>query len=278
MIFSRFLFVICLLATVVPAFSQSAPSGLKLSVSATLTSDGETISKGMIWRVFADKQSADGKLTIVESASGGSTAFRLPTGTYFVHAGFGRASATKRITLNDEDQSVNLVIDAGGLILKAESEGSKIDSKDLLFSVFSFERDEDGKRELIARNIRPNRLVRLNAGTYHVESTYGKINASVRADLEVNAGEVTRATLQHHGAKVMLKLVTRRGGNPLANTAWTVLTEQGEKVFESNAVSPSLVLSEGRYEASVRNGDQTYIHNFDVKAGKNANVEVLIGS
>jgi len=75
---------------------------------------------------------------------------------------------------------------------------------------------------------------------------------------------------------VKLRFVSRKGGAPIANSAWTVLSSDGEKLFESNKLSPLLVLAEGIYEASVRNGDEVYVKNFEVKTGRNATVEVLL--
>ena len=43
--------------------------------------------------------------------------------------------------------------------------------------------------------MKPNTVVRLNAGTYHVVSTYGAVNAVIRADIRVEAGKLTEATV-----------------------------------------------------------------------------------
>lgn len=263
------------------ALAPSASSGSagvthRLSLTAKLTEKGAAIERGLAWRVFGTVKGTDGKLPLVASGKGGSQTIDLPTGTFLVHAAFGRASATKRVTVAKGGVAETFVLDAGGLSLNALADNTKIDPNYLHFSIYDIEQDEDGNRALIVRKVRPNRIVRLKAGTYHVVSTYGDINASVRADLEVNAGEVTKAVLQHRGAEVSLKLVLRKGGDPVANTAWTILSKDGEKLFNSNAVAPRLVLSEGSYEASVRNGDQVYIHNFDVETGRNIEVEVLL--
>ena len=90
------------------------------------------------------------------------------------------------------------------------------------------------------------------------------------------AGQVTQAVLQHRGAGISLRLVSRPGGDPIANTAWSVFTEDGDKVFTSRLVSPFLILAEGAYEAVVRNGDDDYRRTFVVRSGKNARIEVLL--
>lgn len=248
----------------------------RLSLVAKLTSDGEAISRGLVWRVFGGTPDGDGKLPLIATAQGGSAAFDLPTGTYLVHATFGRAGATKKVALSAEPASEEFVLQAGGLELTATTKGDPISKKDLRFSVYELEQDEDGNRKLIALNVAADKVVRLNAGTYHVLSRYGTINATVRADLQVKAGEVTKATLQHRGAKVGLRLVSKFGGDPIANTAWAIFTQDGEKVFESTNIAPTIILAEGNYEAAVRHGEDTVRRGFKVVSGENIRVEILL--
>ena len=44
-------------------------------------------------------------------------------------------------------------------------------------------------------------VIRLPEGTYHVVSTYGDSNAIQRADVKVETGKVTDATLHHRAAQ-----------------------------------------------------------------------------
>lgn len=245
-----------------------------LQLTAQLTHDGKPIKHGMTWRVFGDREDSEGKLPMIASAEGGSAQFQLPTGTYLVHAAFGRAGATKRVSLDANGSSETFVLQAGGLELNATADGKEIDKQRLRFSIYELEQDEEGERKLIALNVAADKIIRLNAGTYHVLSRYGTINATVRADLEVKAGKVTRAVLQHRGAQVSMRLVSEAGGAPIANTAWTVFTNDGEKVFESTNIAPTLVLAEGGYEAAVRYGDRTFRKSFSVGSGTPIELEV----
>jgi len=258
-----------------PAAEGFGPSA-RLSLAAKLNTEGEPITRGMVWRVFGTVASEEGKLPLIATAQGGSAAFDLPTGEYLVHATFGRAGATKKVTLRGEAISEEFVLQAGGLQLTAKTEGDPLDPKHLRFSIYELEQDEEGRRKLIALNVAADKVVRLNAGTYHVLSRYGTINATVRADLQVKAGQVTKATLQHRGAKVALRLVSKFGGDPIANTSWAVFTEDGEKVFESNSIAPIMVLAEGNYEAAVRHGEDAVRRTFQVKTGENIRVEILL--
>ena len=280
-----FLMALCIAASAQQAALEYAPGQspletnrpvYQLNLNASLVPDGDPVKRGMIWRVFKNKPDGEGKLPLIATARGGVTSIGLNAGTYLVHAAFGRAGASKRIDIGGEDHAESFVLQAGGLELNAETANVAIQAKDLRFSIYAHEQDEDGERNVIAINVAPNRIVQLNEGTYHVLSRYGTINATVRADLEVKAGQVTKAVLQHRGAGVSLRLVSRPGGDPVANTACSVFTEDGDKVFTSTSVSPFLILAEGAYEAVVRNGDDDYRRTFVVRSGKNARVEVLL--
>ena len=248
----------------------------KLSLSAKLTPKGDFVERGMVWRVFGSVADENGKLPLIATAKGGSSSFELPSGNYLIHATFGRAGATKKLALSNEAITEEFVLQAGGLHLTAATDGGQIQPKSLRFSIYEREQDEDGKRKLIALNVAAEKIVRLNAGTYHVLSRYGTINATVRADLQVKAGEVTKATLQHRGAKVALRLVSKFGGDPIANTTWAVFTQDGEKVFDSTNIAPSMILAEGTYEAAVRHGNDAVRRTFNVVSGENIRVEILL--
>ena len=129
--------------------------------------------------------------------------------------------------------------------------------------------------QLVARNIRPNEIVPFHAGTYHVVSQYGRLNAEVRADFMVEPGKVTKATIVHRAARITFKLVKVAGGDAIANTAWSILTESGDVITESNSAFPAFVLSEGTYSAIAKNADKIYSREFTVEPGVNRDVEVL---
>ncbi|APG84308.1 hypothetical protein [Sinorhizobium americanum] len=250
-----------------------------VKLEALLTSDGEPVESGLSWRVFSPIPGGDGKLPLLATSEGGSTAFNLVPGEYFVNVAFGRAAATRKIRVPEQgelDKQV-LVLDAGGVMLNAVSGSDvRIPPNELSFSIFSSDVKEDGERALIVADVKPNTVVRLGAGTYHVVSDYGAVNAVIRADIQVEAGKLTEATIQHRAAKLTLKLVSEPGGEAIADTAWSILTSSGDVVSESVGAFPTLVLAEGSYTAVARNKDKIYQRDFAVKAGVNTDVEVLL--
>ncbi len=246
---------------------------------AKLTADSAAMQSGISWHVFSTIPGQDGKLQLIAAFDGGSHSFRLAPGEYFLNAAFGRATATKRVTVPASGDVPNqeLVLDAGGIVLHAVSgNDTKIPDKDLKFSVYTNDVQDDGERGLVMQDVAPNTIIRLNSGTYHVVSTYGSLNAVIRADIQVAAGKLTQATIQHRAARITFKLVSSVGGEAIADTAWSILTSSGDIVSENVGAFATMVLAEGNYTAVARNKDKIYQRDFDVKAGRNADVELLL--
>ncbi len=248
----------------------------QLTLAAQLTEAGPDLTRGLVWRVFATEASPDGKLPLIAQGQGGTSTFPLQPGSYLVHAAFGRAGATKKITVGRDAQRENLVLDAGGLKLDAVLTGNRrIPARKLEFSIYDSETDANGDRAAIIEGVPPNTVVRLNAGTYHVVSKYGQVNAVVRSDIRVEAGKLTEATVEHHAAELTLKLVREPGGEAIADTSWSIVADSGDPVRETVGAYASMVLSEGEYTIVAKNRDRIYQRDFNVVAGQNQEVEVL---
>lgn len=248
-------------------------------LEAKLANGGQPMKYGLSWRIFSPIPGPDGKLPMLASSEGGSTSFDLDPGDYFVHVAFGRAGATKKLKIvaAQEPETQTLVLDAGGMVLNAVSGNDvPIPPDQLSFAIYSNEVKEDGERGLIMDDVKPNEVVRLNAGTYHVVSDYGKVNATIRADIKIEAGRLTQAVIQHRAAKLTLKLVSQTGGEAIADTAWSILTASGDSVAESVGAFPVVVLAEGNYTAVARHKNNIYQRDFTVTSGRNQDVEVLL--
>ena len=247
-----------------------------ITLSAQLTDKGADITRGLVWRVFKPEPGADGKLPLVASAHGGTASFQLEPGSYLVHASYGRAGATKRITIGKDPRREAIVLDAGGLKLDAIlSGGQHIPTSKLRFSIYEGQAQPNGDRALIVPDVKPNTVVRLNAGVYHVVSTYGATNAVIRSDIRVEAGKLTQATVEHHAAEVTMKLVREDGGEAIADTSWSVLNESGDPIKEAVGAYAPMILAEGDYTVIAKNRDRIYQKDFKVEAGKNEEVEVI---
>jgi len=263
-------------APVLPEGPLATAAEQEVTLSAQLTSESPELTRGVIWRIFSPEAGDDGKLPLVAARQGGTNIFMLRPGSYLVHAAFGRAGATKRITVGQEQREENFVLDAGGLKLDATlSGGLRIPPSKLKFSIYEAAENSEGERPLIAPNVSPNSVVRLNAGVYHVVSTYGNVNAVIRSDIRVEAGKLTEATVEHRAAQLNLKLVRAKGGEAIADTSWTILTDSGDLVRETVGPFASMVLAEGDYTVVARNRDRIYQRDFTVEPARNQEVEVI---
>jgi hypothetical protein len=267
-------------AFVAPGGENSPTRTLRdVSLEAKLAPDSGPQQQGLSWYVFSPFAGADGKLPLVASSKGGSASFHLLPGDYFVNVSFGRAGVTKKLTVPESglSQKQTMVLDAGGMVLNAVSGSDvRIPPAELSFSIYAGDAKEDGERGLVMSDVKPNTLVGLSTGTYHIVSEYGAVNAVIRADIQVEAGKVTEATIQHRAAKITFKLVSDAGGEAIADTAWSILTSAGDIVGESLSAFPVMVLAEGQYTAVARNKDKIYQRDFTVVAGRNTDVEVLM--
>lgn len=248
----------------------------QITLSAQLTDRGPDITRGLVWRVFRPEPASDGKLPLVASAHGGTAVFQLEPGSYLVHASYGRAGATKRITVGKDAKREGLVLDAGGLELDAVLPGGvRIPRDKLRFSIYESKLSPDGEHPLIIPDVQPNTVVRLNAGVYHVVSTYGAVNAVIRSDIRVEAGKLTEAMVEHQAAEVTMKLVREAGGEAIADTSWSVLNESGDPIKETVGAFAPMVLAEGDYTVIAKNRDRIYQKDFTVVGGKNEDIEVI---
>jgi len=255
--------------------SLALSGGGAITLSAQLTDKGADITRGLVWRVFKP-EAVNGKLPMVASAHGGTAVFQLEPGSYLVHASYGRAGATKRITVGKDTKRESVVLDAGGLKLDAVlSGGVRIPPKKLRFSIYEGHTEPNGDRALVIPDVEPNSVVRLNAGIYHVVSTYGAVNAVIRSDIRVEAGKLTEATVEHHAAEITMKLVREAGGEAIADTSWSLLNESGDPIKETVGAFASMVLAEGDYTIIAKNRDRIYQRDFTVEAGQNQEIEVL---
>lgn len=262
-----------------PEAATKGSTAKDIHLEALLTEKGKPVEQGLTWRVFSPIPGADGKLPLLATSEGGSAAFQLIPGEYFVNVAFGRAGATRKIRVAEIGPVARqiMVLDAGGVMLNAVSGSDmRIPPGELSFSIFSSDVKADGERALVVADVKPDTVVRLNSGTYHVVSNYGSVNAVIRADIQVEAGKLTEATIQHRAAKLTLKLVSEPGGEAIADTAWSILTASGDVVSESVGAFPTLVLAEGGYSAIARNNEKIYQRDFTVAAGVNTDVEVLL--
>lgn len=250
----------------------SAPQPVTLT--ARITQDGVPIPDGLVWRIFDTRPDASGELALVAKSDVGAPTVELPPGDYVVHVAYGRAQTSEALSVGAGVNEKSFVLDAGALRLNSAVTGDIAIPVGLLkFDIFTA--GEENDRAMVAEGLAPNDIVTLNAGTYHIVSYFGSVNAVVRADLRVEAGQLTDATLYHHASQVGFKLVSEAGGEAIADVEWTVKTADGATVFSELGAFPSTVLAEGEYLVLAKQGAQVFNREFQVQPGSAREIEVL---
>lgn len=244
-----------------------------VSLTARITPDGAPLLEGVVWRIFDATETAGSDMALVAKSDAGTADIELPPGDYVVHVAYGRAQVSEPLSVVPGGNAHSFVLDAGALRLNSAVTGDiAIPAELLRFDIFT---GDPGGRNLVAEGLVANEIVTLNAGTYHIVSHFGDINAVVRADLRVETGQLTDATLYHHASQVAFKLVSEEGGEAIADVEWTIKTAEGETVFSELGAFPSTVLAAGDYLVLAKQGDQVFNREFQVQPGSAREVEVL---
>jgi hypothetical protein len=256
--------------------APAIPAGqVPLVLTARFGSDSQTITGGMVWRIYSDKPDPNGLPRLVKEEKAASPTVLLPVGGYVVHASFGLATAVKPVHLLAEAVREVFEIKAGGLRVEGRVGDTKIPPGQISFDIYKGSQFEPTDRRPIAQNVTTGDVVPLPEGTYYIVSNYGDANAVVRSDIRVQTGKLTDVAVNHRAAIVTLKLVNAPGGEALANTAWSVMTPSGDVIKESIGAFPRYILAEGDYRAIARNEGKVYERGFKVITGVDGEVEVM---
>jgi hypothetical protein len=253
----------------------TVPTGqVALTVSARFGRD-MPITGGLTWRVFRTKPEANGAYQPVKEDKGASPTFVLPAGDYVVHVTLGLASAVRTVQLRGDTVKEVFDLPAGGLRLEGKVGDVRIPPGQVSFDVYQGSQFEVGDRRPIGSGVAVGDMLLVPEGTYYIVSNYGDGNAVVRSDIRVQAGKLTDVTVNHRAAIITLKLVSEQGGDALPNTAWSIVTTNGDVIFRDKiGAFPRVVLSEGEYQAIARNEGVSYEHPFKVVAGVDGEIEV----
>ena len=256
-------------------FSSKEPGTLLLS--AVLAKNTPPLNAGLIWRVYDGQVQSDGNYKLLHRYDQARVTVSVPPGDYLINASYGRANLTKRVTVWPAKQQEDVFdLNAGGVRLYATlAQQPLISDQSLSFNVYSDESDQYGNRRKVISNAKPGVVLRLNSGNYRIESTYGDANSIMEADVKVEPGRMTEATIDHQAGKVTFRLVEKPGGEALADTIWQIYASDGQLVKRSGGAFPTHVLAVGSYSLRVEHGQQEFGHSFTVAAGEKKQVEVV---
>jgi hypothetical protein len=264
---------------VVAPLGAATPGQAVLALTARYGKDMPLINNGLVWRVFSDRPDESGTFKLIREDHGASPNIVLPPGNYVVHVALGLVSAVRPVTLKAETDRESFLLPAGGLRIEGRVGTSKIPQNQISFAIYKGSQFEVGERASLLPNVAAGDVALLPEGTYYIVSNYGDANSVansvVRSDIRVQAGKLTDVTITHRAAVITLKLVSDKGGEALANTAWSVITPGGDVIKESIGAFPRVVLSEGEYRAIAKNEGKVYERPFNVVNGVDGEVEVV---
>jgi hypothetical protein len=246
-----------------------------LSLTARYGKDLPVIANGLVWRVFSDRPDETGTFKLIREERGATPNIVLPPGGYVVHVALGLVSAVRAVNLKSETDREAFVLPAGGLRIEGRVGTSKIPQNQISFAIYKGSQFEVGERASLVPNVAAGDVALLPEGTYYIISNYGDANSVVRSDIRVQAGKLTDVIITHRAAVITLKLVSDKGGEALANTAWSVITPGGDVIKESIGAFPRVVLSEGEYRAIAKNEGKVFERPFNVVNGVDGEVEVV---
>jgi hypothetical protein len=251
------------------------PGQAVLSLTARYGKDLPVINGGLVWRVFTDRPDESGTFKLVREERGATPNIVLPPGSYVVHVTLGLVSAVRPVTLKSDTFRESFVLPAGGLRIEGRVGTSKIPQNQISFAIYKGSQFEAAERAALLPNVAAGDVVLLPEGTYYIISNYGDANSVVRSDIRVQAGKLTDVIITHRAAVITLKLVGDKGGEALANTAWSVITPGGDVIKESIGAFPRVILSEGEYRAIAKNEGKVFERPFNVVNGVDGEIEVV---
>ena len=243
------------------------PAGkVALSLSARFGKEAPAINGGLVWRVYDAKPDAEGKFQLVKedkkpAPTAGAAGRRLYRACRLRARHRGQAGDAARA---DRARGVR---SAGRrrCAWRARSATCAFRPSRSRSTSSRAASSSQRRRPPADRRARDDRqLVVVPEGIYYIVSHYGDANAVVRSDIRVQAGKLTDITVNHRAAAITLKLVTEKGGEALANTAWSVLTPGGDVIKELLGAFPRVILAEGEYRAIARNEGKVYEREFKV--------------
>ncbi len=252
----------------VPAVAQP------VTLSARVKEDGPSIPSGLMWRIFATRPDETGKLPMLFKSEDPSVTLSLVPGRYLVHVAYGRAQASDTLDVVPGPNVKTIILDAGALKLRAAvTTEIPIPANELTFDISTT--GLNGEQIPVVNAALEDEMIYLNAGVYSVVSKWGKQNATVRADIRVEPGQVTEATLFHKAARVSFVLVSKPGGEAIADVDWKVQDKDGKTMLSYFGAFPTAVLAKGDYTVIAQSGDAVFNRDFQVQPGRPIEIEVL---
>ncbi len=256
-----------------------------LKLAAFLKEGGSRVDKGLGWRITEPKANLEGAYKNVSYQSSAVPLFILPQGTYRVLVKTGDASAVTQVDVKaDEITEQAVPLNAGYLKLAAfNKEGGKRYDSGLGWRITEPKPNLEGTYKNVSYQSSAVPLFILPEGSYRVYVKIG--NASTAVQVEVKADEATEQPVFLNAGSVKLVAEDAKSGQQMTSgLGWWVkepkadLEGKRKDVAYSSSATPIFTLPEGTYYLFVKSGTIQAETEFQVQAGDEKEIKVLVGS
>jgi hypothetical protein len=233
-----------------------------IALGARLTETSVFVARDVNWKVrdYAGELLLDATANELQSP--------LPPGDYVIEAQYGAVHLKETVTLSEgKSVAVSFVLNAGGLRVLPEVQGlstGDFESRTLVYALSGPERGT-----LVAQSDIPGEMLKLVAGTYRVENSFGKGNTVAVTDVRIRPGKMSAVELTHVAG------IARIAFAHDISTAWTLRTVDGATVATLVGTAQRLALKPGDYVAEARIDGAMRRKTFSIVAGEER--EILLG-
>jgi hypothetical protein len=235
-----------------------------IALVARLTTTSAFVARDVAWIV------RNGSGEVLLDATANELQSPLPPGDYVIEAQYGAVSLRETLRLTEgKSVAVNFVLNAGGLRVLPEVKGLSSGDFESQVRVYALSGAQRGK--LVALSDIPGEMLKLVAGTYRVESRFGKGNTIAVTDVRIRAGKMSAIELTHEAGIARLDF----GGSSEKKVSWTVRTEEGAAVTTFVGLAQRLALKPGDYVAEALVDGMTQSTTFTIIAGEER--QILLG-
>ncbi len=238
---------------------------------ARASEDGETL-KDVTWSLYSDQDAKTSIFTSYEDAP----SLVITAGTYILTAKFGDAEGKTSFTV-EAGTALKPVVDLSTGIVKpvVVYSGQEEVTHNTAWTVYSAEKDLEGKRESVTTSYDKKPTFKLNAGNYVLQIVCG--SATAETPIEVKANEAIAPTLDLNAGILSLKpKVSSERRFWSISEAKANLSGERKKITSSYDETTIVVLPAGKYFVTLEQLDKTGEQEVEVIAGEKLDVELEV--
>jgi hypothetical protein len=233
------------------------PGHERLSLTAKLSERGIDPLKDVSWKI-SDRLGG----VVFEGKAASADALVQP-GDYVVEARYGTLSYREVIAVNPGNEvSVSFILNLGGLRILPTVQGVTTFPPASTTRVYSLAGMTKGK--LIASSRLPGEIIKIQAGSYRLESEFDLGNAVAVADVTVKPGIMSAVHVAHKAGTVRIEMLAA-AGKPVK---WSFASDGEIYVPATDKAAAELVMKPGAYTVTAEIDGDTVESTFDLTQGQ----------